>query len=451
MKKTTLRVCLIFVLSFIAKTSFSQEQEVIAIVQEPFVVLLDPADGSVLDNQFIDLTSLNPGTPKDILQVGDELWISDQLEDRIDRFDIDGTYLSTIDTGLDNIKGMAIVDDEVWVSNAGSNNGAPGDAIIRFDFDGVNLGSYDTGGVSSFDIIDAGSNEAYVSYIGPNTKIERRDYSGNVLGNIVNPGVVTFIQQIEINTANNSIYGAVFSNTGANTAGLYEFSITDGSILDSFMLGSLRGVTQLEDGNILVSAGNSFGIQILDPSTGTTTVVNSTNSAQYFSRITTCVAPATPTGDANQEFQDGATLDDIVINPSNVTWFATETDAMNNDNPIQNTTPLVNGETYYAVNIVDSCLSEPFAVTITITLGVDSFNKGDIVVYPNPTQGLLTVQANSLLRKLEITNIVGQLVEEKNIRNNQFVIDLGAYRSGVYFLTITDELGGVITKKIVKK
>ncbi|MDT0555201.1 T9SS type A sorting domain-containing protein [Patiriisocius hiemis] len=451
MKKITLLFCAFFALLFTTSTSFSQEQEVIAVIQEPFVVLLDPADGSVLDNQFIDLTPLNPATPKDLLQVDDELWISDQLEDRIDRFDLDGTFLSTINTDLDNIKGMAVVDDEVWVTNAGSNNGAPGDAIIRFDFDGVNLGFYDTGGDSSFDIIDIGNNEVYISYIGPNTKIERRDYSGNILGNIVGPGVVTFIQQIEVNTTNNSVYSAVFSNNGSNTAGLYEFSIADGSILDSFMIGSLRGVAQLDDGNILVSAGSNFGIQILDPSNGSTTVVNSTESAQYFSKIITCVAPTTPTGDATQEFQGGATLEDIVVSPSNVTWFATETDAMNNESPLPNTTPLVNGETYYAVNIIDSCLSEPFAVTVTVTLGVEEFNQNSILVFPNPTQGLLTIQANTPLSQLVITNIVGQVIQEKDISNNQFVIDLRNYRSGIYFLNLTDDSGAVVTKKIIRK
>ncbi len=91
--------------------------------------------------------------------------------------------------GMDNIKGMEVVNGRIWVTNAGSMNGAPGDTIIRFDTNGSNLGFIDTAGESSFDIVDAGNGEVYISYINTATKIERRDYDGNILGNIVNPGV----------------------------------------------------------------------------------------------------------------------------------------------------------------------------------------------------------------------------------------------------------------------
>lgn len=97
----------------------AKSQEVIAVINEPNVVLLDPFDGSVLNSAFIDLTPLNQGQPKDITQVGEEIWITDQTADRIDRFDLTGTFLSTINTGLDNIKGLAVIGSEVWVTNAG--------------------------------------------------------------------------------------------------------------------------------------------------------------------------------------------------------------------------------------------------------------------------------------------------------------------------------------------
>ena len=233
--------------SFIANA-----QQRIASLQEPFVVLLDPSDGTVIDPTFIDLSPLAQGTPKAMIQVGDEIWISDQLEDRIDRFDLAGTYLSTIggqvsNGGLDNIKGMALVNNsEVWVTNAGSNNDAPGDAIVRFDLDGNNLGFFATSGSqSSFDVIDVGG-EVYISYISTESKIERRDYSGNVLGNIVEEGVVQFIQQLELNSGNNSVYAAVFSSLGGNPSGLYEFAVSDGAILNYWGAeGSLRGVAEI--------------------------------------------------------------------------------------------------------------------------------------------------------------------------------------------------------------
>ncbi|MEZ4778277.1 MAG: T9SS type A sorting domain-containing protein [Flavobacteriaceae bacterium] len=401
----------IFLLIIFFFNTFSlKAQERIAVLQEPFVVLLDPNDGSIIDPTFIDLTPLSPGTPKGIIQVNEEIWVSDQIGDRIDRFDLDGNYVSTISGGMDNIKGMAVINNtEVWLTNAGTANGAPGDAIIRFDLDGNNLGFLNTSSIgSSFDIIDTGT-EVYVSYIGATeTKIERRDYSGNILGDIVGTGVVNFIQQIEQNTTNNSVYAAVFSVATPNDSGLYEFAESDGSILNYWgTQGSLRGVAQLGDGNILIS--NAAGVHILNPGTGTTTNI-SAGQTHYFGRLnlSPCTPPPTPTGDATQTFNEGATLADIVITPPTVTWFATEADALANTNPLPNNTLLVDGTTYWAVNIVGDCLSDPFAVTVTVLCtppptptgdANQTFNEGatieDIVVDP-PTVTWFATEADAL-------------------------------------------------------
>ncbi|MEM7187839.1 MAG: hypothetical protein AAF466_14420, partial [Bacteroidota bacterium] len=396
-------------------------QERIASLQEPFVVLLDPSDGSVVDPTFIDLSPLAQGTPKALVQVDDEIWISDQIEDRIDRFDLSGTYISTIGGqvsggGLDNIKGMAVVNNtEVWVTNAGSNNDAPGDAIVRFDLDGNNLGFFATSGSdSTFDVIDVGG-EVYISYISGESKIERRDYSGNVLGNIVEEGVVQFIQQLELNNTNSSVYAAVFSTLGGNPSGLYEFAVSDGAILNYWGAeGSLRGVAALEDGNILIS--NSGGVYILDPNTGIATTI-SNDSGQYFGHIslTPCTPPPPPTGDSNQTFNEGATIEDIVVTPTDVTWFATENDALNGTNPLPAGTLLVDNTTYYAVNIVDDCLSDPFAVTVTILLSVNDVSLDSLVVYPNPANDVLLLEAGVTIERMEVYNLAGQLLHQKNV------------------------------------
>ncbi|MAP54054.1 T9SS type A sorting domain-containing protein [Altibacter sp.] len=444
-----------FFIILVLFVSLLTAQERIAVIQDPLVVLLDPNDGTILDPSFIDLTPLDPGTPKALLQVVDEIWITDQIRDRIDRFDIDGNYLSTIGGqvtggGLDNIRGMEIVNGEVWVTNAGTNNGAPGNAIVRFDLDGNNLGFFSTtGNDSTFDIIDVGNGEVYISYIGSESKIERRDYSGNVLGNILNQGVVNFIQQMEVNTANNSVYAAVFSVTGPNSSGLYEFSIADGSILNYWNEGNLRGVAILGNDNVLVS--NAAGVRSLDPNTGTSTAINS-ESSQYFGMIslTPCTPPATPTGDASQTFNEGATLADIVVSPSNVTWFATEADAMTGANPLPLSTVLVDGTTYYAVSIVDNCLSEPLAVTVNIVLGISDVDANALRLYPNPANNVLTVQYNGLIQRVLIMNLLGQRILEQTVHSESITLDVSSLEAAVYLLTVEAE-GKQHTLRFIKK
>ncbi|MEL6139354.1 MAG: hypothetical protein AAFR42_18355 [Cyanobacteria bacterium J06628_6] len=108
------------------------------------VLLFDPEDGSLVDDNFINGEGLFT-TPINAIQVGEEIWVSDQVADSIFRFDLTGGLLGSIVDGLDNIRGMALVDDTVYVSNAGTTNNAPGEAVVTFDTEGNNLGFFITG------------------------------------------------------------------------------------------------------------------------------------------------------------------------------------------------------------------------------------------------------------------------------------------------------------------
>lgn len=421
-------------------TAQLRAQEVIAVINEPNIVLLDPFDGSVINPSFIDLSPLNQGQPKALVQVGEEIWISDQTADRIDRFDLSGNFLSTIDTGLDNIKGLDVIGDEVWVTNAGSANGAPGAAIVRFDLQGNLLGNFATVG-SSFDVLDAGSGEVYISYIGNETRIERRDYQGNNLGDLVSTGVVNFIQQMVLAPDANTVFAAVFSNNGANIAGLYEFSRVDGTIVDFWQEGSLRGVMPLGNGNFLLSAGTNYGVKILDPLSGNTTQLWP-ESSQYFARLdlSPCSTPPTPVGAANQTFNAGATIEDIVVDPTDVIWFATESDALNNTNPLPAGTELTDNTTYYAISVVDGCPSLPLAVTVTIiVLDSSDWALAKFVLSPNPAREYVNFTATHFVQHYSIFNSIGQKIFGDRVQGFEGRIDLTALNSGLYFIRFSGE------------
>lgn len=432
MKKKLLKTTFTILFLFSVCSFYSQER--IAVIQDSQVKLLDLDTGEIVDPSFI---SLNSGTPKALIQVENEIWISYQLTDQIERYDLDGNLLAVIDTGMDNIRGMSVVNEtEVWVCNSGNSNGAPGNAIIRFDFEGNNLGFFLVApqSESPFDIIDNGNGEVYISYSSTDN-IERRDYNGAFLGNIVEPGVVKFVQQIEIEEPG-VILAAVFSIiSGGNQNGLYRFSETDGAILDYWSLGNLRGVAKLGNGEILWSS--AAGVSRLDPSTGVSELI-SAGTSQYFGRLSfNCVTPPTPTGDSQQTFMQGATLADIVIDPTDVTWFATEDDALNNINPLPLNTVLVDGETYYAVNIVDGCLSDPFAVTVSVTLGVNEFSNSNFSIYPNPTDGLITLEHTGIISDITVSNLMGQDILNLSPQASKVEVDLSSFAKGVYLVTVS--------------
>jgi hypothetical protein len=81
----------------------------------------------------------------------------------------------------------------------------------------------------------------------------------------------------------------------------------------------------------------------------------------------------TPTGASTQTISvddlNDATLEDLVVSPNTVIWYASLVDAQNQVNPLAITTVLTDGATYYAVNVSSGCPSMPFAVTVTVALG----------------------------------------------------------------------------------
>jgi len=144
------------------------------------VHLFDSFSGALVQSNFIDLAAVGASTPQHALQVGNQIWVSDQIQDKIFRFDLNGSYMGEITGGLDNIKGMEVVGNSVWVTNAGTNNGAPGDSIVFIDAASYSItGSVATNG-SLFDVINY-NGQILASNI-TQENLELYDLSGNFAG-----------------------------------------------------------------------------------------------------------------------------------------------------------------------------------------------------------------------------------------------------------------------------
>jgi len=84
------------------------------------------------------------------------------------------------------------------------------------------------------------------------------------------------------------------------------------------------------------------------------------------------------------------------------------------------------------------------AVQGDIVLGVEEAHNSDLIVYPNPTSGVLYLY-NSVFEKVEVYDSFGQLVIAKT---NTDQIDLSSLANGNYFVkAINNEI--VITKQII--
>jgi hypothetical protein len=68
------------------------------------------------------------------------------------------------------------------------------------------------------------------------------------------------------------------------------------------------------------------------------------------------------------------------------------------------------------------------------------------MVYPNPAQGFLTLEAEGML-EVSIYNTLGQCVLKKEIAESQSIVDLQNVSEGLYLLRIKTK-NGIISKRI---
>jgi len=82
------------------------------------------------------------------------------------------------------------------------------------------------------------------------------------------------------------------------------------------------------------------------------------------------------------------------------------------------------------------------------TLATGDFEVGKVSVYPNPTNGILTIASTSTITEISLYNHLGQLVLSAKDTTS---IDASSLRSGVYLLSIKDATGATVTKQISKR
>jgi hypothetical protein len=228
------------------------------------VVAFNPFDGSLVNNNLFAIAGGT--TPVHAMQVGNQIWISEQIGDKISRYDLQGNLVGTISGGLDNIRGMGLVGSTVYVTNAGTGNGAPGAAVVMYDTSGNHQGFFSTAGTapSPFGVM-LHQGDLLVSSSSANDDIHRYTLSGTPLGTFHNSTSLNFAEQMTYNQ-NGDILVAAFSSNA-----IVGLNPNTGAFIGSFAASGARGVYQLGNGNLLWS--NAGGAHIFDFGTMSSTQV----------------------------------------------------------------------------------------------------------------------------------------------------------------------------------
>ena len=77
---------------------------------------------------------------------------------------------------------------------------------------------------------------------------------------------------------------------------------------------------------------------------------------------------------------------------------------------------------------------------------IDESNSVSVLVYPNPTNGKLNIEAENI-RYITVSNVLGQIVYENTIEDDVFVYDFDGQTSGIYLFRI-ETANGVFVKKV---
>lgn len=214
------------------------------------IMLFSPVDGSLVNPAYINLNALTgASTPKHALQVKGEIWVSDQVADRVDIFTLGGTYLRTISGGLDNIRGMGFANNTVYVTNDGAANGAVADTVVMYDTAGTFLGRFPVSPATSpFGVYDH-NGELLVTDSTEHT-IRRYSYAGASLG-VFHSGAIRFPEQIHKRVTNDNLIVTGFSPP----SGVYELTPAGAQVNFFFSGSGARGAYELTNGNFIYTIG----------------------------------------------------------------------------------------------------------------------------------------------------------------------------------------------------
>jgi hypothetical protein len=178
------------------------------------------------------------------------------------------------------------------------------------------------------------------------------------------------------------------------------------------------------------------------------------NGTSNVSSVLTVEEVPAPTGDAVQTvtvpLAPDATLANLVVSGTNITWYATLADAQADTNALPLSTVLVSGNTYYAVSNVNGCRSAALAVTVTVNLDIRVFDFAQLRVYPNPVIDRLTITFDHQLERIEVYNMLGQMVRFQKPNFTETEVDMINLPAATYIVRIYSN-DSVKEVKVIKK
>jgi len=255
------------------------------------VMAFDPVTGALVDAAFIPADPDNLSTPiQAILSAsGDSILVSDQLEDVVQEYALDGTYMGIfapaggVDTSiLDNVRGISLRDNGNLLVTVASGSNA--DAIAEFDPAGIYLGNFVANGDGGLDGPWAVHLDGalYSTGDGSDALQEFDLMTGAYVADL--DAIDNFPEQA-ITGSNGNLFVANFLGADLDIVEVTPGGMRVG-VYDIAEVAGARGVFPLDNGNYLVT--NSAGVfEVALPGATLVETEQDGASARLISRVTT--------------------------------------------------------------------------------------------------------------------------------------------------------------------
>jgi len=233
------------------------------------VQAFSPVDGSLFSTNLFAI----PNTVQvSALQVGSQIWTSEQTTDRVVRYDACGNVLGTMGPalpggGLDNIRGMAFFGGIVYVTNWGSGNGATANSLVTFDAAGTYLGTIAlSASPSPFSLVPF-QGDMLVVASDAGDHVHRYTLAGASVGTFNNSSDLGFTHASAL-ASNGDVWVSTFTSDT-----IVRLDATTGAIVQTVPADNCRGIFELQNGNLLWTSANG-ATYVHDMATGVNKLVH---------------------------------------------------------------------------------------------------------------------------------------------------------------------------------
>jgi hypothetical protein len=255
------------------------------------IMLFNDFNGALIDANWITDAggTFVFSTPREAKQIGNQIWVTDQVADAVHRFDLNRSFLGSLTAHpnggvLDNLRGIGFDGTTAYVLNGPL--GTTQDArrgVVKYDTAGNTTGFINII-QSPFDV-EPFQGDLLISDSDTND-IRRFTTGGTFISNFAND--VTFPQQVAVQTDGTVL--SVSSIAAAGVEGIYQFN-PDGTLKTFINTEPIeemvpQGVHLLGDGNfLLATSAGVYKVVDLGGGNGSFTPIITGVGAQYINPV----------------------------------------------------------------------------------------------------------------------------------------------------------------------